>query len=224
MNGGRSMYDQYSNTGKIFSGVGLSCMCSAWPVLLVLSSVGAVRMVGPPASTRTVRLDALLSSCIHASLRGSEQIRAVQGRRAAAGGALEVARKIEDDPRSALTEADLAAQHAIVGALREHWGDALTIVGEEDEADGGATRFDSTPNGEPLRIDLCPPAFDSASDVALSDVCLFVDPLDGTREFVEGRRTPKNISLSHTHTQRQGPPMRQTRTSPPTCHTPFSHI
>ena len=202
-------------------------MCSAWPVVLVLSSVGAVRMRGPPASTPTVRLDALLSSCIHASLRGCEQIRAVQGRRAAAGGVLEVARKIEDDPRLALTEADLAAQHAIVGALREQWGDALTIVGEEDEADAVATRFESTPHGsEPLRIDLCPPAFDSASTVALSDVCLFVDPLDGTREFVEGRRRrkkKKSIALSHAHTQTSPPHAPNTHKSP-TCHTPLAHL
>lgn len=56
-----------------------------------------------------VSLRALLSACADAALRGCEEIRAVQHARASGS---EVASKLKDadDPRSALTAADLAAQ------------------------------------------------------------------------------------------------------------------
>ena len=41
--------------------------------------------------------------------------------------------KITDDPRSALTAADLAAQAADVGALTDAWP-GLRIIGEEDDS------------------------------------------------------------------------------------------
>ena len=41
--------------------------------------------------------------------------------------------KDETDHRSALTEADCAAQRAIIGSLRAEWGNGLQIVGEEDD-------------------------------------------------------------------------------------------
>ena len=99
--------------------------------------------------------------------------------------------------RSALTAADLAAQAAVVDALGQAWP-GLCIVDEEDlacdmESTGrvcsSETRRSPTPTA-PLQRDLCdfveavPPESRAAR---LEDITVFVDLLDGTREFVEGR-------------------------------------
>ena len=60
-----------------------------------------------------VSLVDLLSTCVDAAQKGCEEIRAVQARRASSGQLASTMKDI-DDPRSALTEADLAAQKAIV--------------------------------------------------------------------------------------------------------------
>ena len=83
-----------------------------------------------------VVLPELLSTCIDAASRGCGEIRRVQKKRASSGGSLDVTLKDETDARSALTEADVAAQKAIVDALRAEWP-GLCIVGEEDESGGG---------------------------------------------------------------------------------------
>ena len=77
-----------------------------------------------------VKLSSLLSTCVDACQRGCEQIRTVQSRRDLNGLAVDL--KEQGDPRSALTEADTAAQVAIVGALRAQWP-GICVVGEEDE-------------------------------------------------------------------------------------------
>ena len=133
---------------------------------------------GPP--TR-ISLSALLSTCVDAAGRGCAAIRAVQAKRADGGG-LDVSRKIADDPKSALTEADLAAQAAIVSALQAEWP-GLRIVGEEDDdAAAAAAIAADSPGGSlpPLRRDLCPAAA-SELEADLSDLVVFVDPLDGVR-------------------------------------------
>ena len=98
--------------------------------------------------------------------------------------------KDEGAARDALTEADLRAQSAIVDALRAAWPD-LTIVGEEED-DATAAYTSMSDGSQPLRRDLLSfpesaPRESELPSAALSDVCVFVDPLDGTREFVEGR-------------------------------------
>lgn len=86
--------------------------------------------------------------------------------------------------KSVVTQADIDAQARIIGALRQSWGDDLKIVGEEDEED-------AKPNTDGLVLDLDileglnPNLLDE--DIPLEELALFVDPLDGTREFVEGR-------------------------------------
>ena len=136
------------------------------------------------APAEDVSLVELLSTCVDAARKGCDEIRAVQHRRSTAGGALASTRKDADDPRSALTEADTAAQIAIVNALRTAWP-GLRIVGEEEEEEspdkGAALRRD-------LLDDACAPhpatiAWREPLDV----LTVFVDPVDGTREFVEGR-------------------------------------
>jgi len=133
-------------------------------------------------STESISLTTLLSTCVDACSRGCAEIRAVQSRRAL-GGELSVSRKDEDDAKSALTEADLAAQSTIVTALSSEWP-GIKIVGEEDGNEALHVGSISTS----LRQDLCSSLANSQLQRAsLGDVTIFVDPLDGTREFVEGR-------------------------------------
>ena len=159
-----------------------------------------------------ISLPELLSTCIDAAQRGCAEIRRVHNALDKSDGTIqEVDYKIVGDSRSALTAADLAAQIAVVEALERAWP-GLQIVGEEDMA--WSTECDATKSvcasdvimspmaTEPgcesgcesgssvimLRRDLCKSMMmtDDAC-VAVEDVTVFVDPLDGTREFVEGR-------------------------------------
>ena len=93
-----------------------------------------------------------------------------------------------DDPRSALTEADLNAQKAVVDRIRATWPVNLRIVGEEDEDE--TNEVDVSDPELQLRRDLC----DVSSSPSLAGwsepvevLTVFVDPVDGTREFVEER-------------------------------------
>jgi len=151
--------------------------------------------------------------------------------------------KVANDPRSALTEADLASQRVILYCLRHEWGSDLNIIGEEDSdsdsdnddagitaneakgdssGSGNGSTGDSdndkdkekdgdtdedlfqkysilTPCEKPIQSDLCSTSnltsteggSDVSSDsdvmVSLSDLTLYIDPMDGTREFVEQR-------------------------------------
>ena len=137
-----------------------------------------------------VSLTKVLSTCVDAARLGCNEIRAVQQRRQAQE-AIAVKMKDENDSRSALTEADLAAQEAIVTALRSAWP-GINIIGEEDESAGSMTApaGSSSAPQQPLRTDLCTAAGcagDDAIFLPLDELTVFVDPLDGTREFVEGR-------------------------------------
>lgn len=97
-------------------------------------------------------------------------------------GAVEGKLKEEGELRSVVTQADLDAQAKIIGCLRETWGDDLTIIGEEDENEA-TPKFD----GSALRKDLLDKKAFQDEEIPLDEISLFVDPLDGTREFVEGR-------------------------------------
>jgi 3'-phosphoadenosine 5'-phosphosulfate (PAPS) 3'-phosphatase len=142
-----------------------------------------------------VDVKTLLSTCVDAALRGCAEIRRVQKARDEAASddedAFVVTRKVATDPRSALTEADVAAQSAVVSALRASWP-RIRIVGEEDENEDAAPM--SPKKGAPLRTGLCDEAYGASGDERLkslkvdaADVTLFIDPVDGTREFVESR-------------------------------------
>ena len=153
-------------------------------MLIVIALLALPVAASTPISVRSacapspISVRALLSTCCDACALGCAAIRDVQAQRSA-GDALQVRLKTKDDPRSALTEADAAAQRAIVGALLHEWP-GLRIVGEEDDAPLPL----AAPDG--LRRDLC---VGCESDVTaeLADITLYVDPLDGTREFVEER-------------------------------------
>jgi len=177
-------------------------LLSEWCSSLSAPPISNVRrsVVAPPQ----ISLPSLLSTCVDACRRGCDEIRRVHADldRTGSGSVSTVDYKISGDPRSALTAADLAAQTAIISALESAWP-GLKIVGEEDlvcdisDAAGGTACSDPLVSGlaasapSPLRRDLCPELLPLQSSggltVALPDVTVFVDPLDGTREFVEGR-------------------------------------
>lgn len=139
--------------------------------------------------TTVVSVNELLSTCVDACARGCAEIRAVQERRIRAGGALQVDYKELADPKSALTEADSKSQAAIVHSLRHEWGPQLTIVGEEDEFVSPSSSWNDINTRAALKRNLCAGLIvkDDDDKVSLSDVIIFVDPLDGTKEFVEQR-------------------------------------
>ena len=146
-------------------------------------------------SSEMISVQQLLTDCIESCFLGCVQIREVRAR-----GISSVKSKIEGDARSALTEADVKAQAVVIGSLRKTYGVRLNVVGEEDGNE------DATPTEremcESLRNDerfgecvkeavrkACEDGgFRAGEDaVSMDDVCVFVDPVDGTREFVEGR-------------------------------------
>lgn len=154
-----------------------------------------------------VQIGPLLSTCVDACQRGCEEIRRVQATRESSDDKElqgEVVLKDANDSRSVLTEADKAAHRAIVGALRAEWlgGDGasaaddddkalrMSIVGEEDD-DEELNRSLAGATFDPLDRDRFEdeiPFDESGADaIDASRVAVFVDPLDGTREFVEGR-------------------------------------
>ena len=87
-----------------------------------------------------------------------------------------------DEIKSVVTQADFDAQARIVGALRQSWGDTLRIIGEENEED-------AKPILDGVELDklILSAANLLDEEIPIDDLVLFVDPLDGTREFVEGR-------------------------------------
>ena len=149
---------------------------------IAMPTVGAI----VAGTGETVRLVDILSTCVDAAQKGCEEIRAVQARRASTGQLASTMKDI-DDPRSALTEADLNAQKAVVDRIRATWPN-LRIVGEEDEDE--TNEVDVSDAELQLRRDLC----DVSSSPSLAGwsepvevLTVFVDPVDGTREFVEER-------------------------------------
>lgn len=150
-------------------------------------------------SNNRVQIGPLLSTCVDACLRGCHEIRKVQAARESSGkNELQEGVVLKDptDPKSALTVADTAAQHAIVGSLRAEWfededGDnTLKIVGEEDDDEELAKSLTETTFEALDRdrfVDDIPSDESGGDGIDANRVTIFVDPLDGTREFVEGR-------------------------------------
>eukprot|EP00177_Eucheuma_denticulatum_P001315 GFKZ01002388.1.p1 GENE.GFKZ01002388.1~~GFKZ01002388.1.p1 ORF type:complete len:809 (-),score=110.08 GFKZ01002388.1:420-2765(-) len=139
-----------------------------------------------PPTTRlpTLDLSALLSVCIEAAHRASTVIREVQAARVD-GTPLSATYKDLSDPRSALTVADLRAQAVIVPFIRRHFPE-LAIIGEEDEAE--MPPAEDLPTFEPFEVSevgVVVPEW--LRYPVLDDVCVFCDPLDATRQFVEQR-------------------------------------
>ena len=79
------------------------------------------------------------------------------------------------------TEADRAVERLIVSSLKTQFPQ-ISVIGEEDEI------FDLEKN---IISEKCPNVLEKvfpneALNVSENDICVWVDPLDGTAEFVEG--------------------------------------
>jgi len=138
-------------------------------------------------TSNNLSLKDLLSTCYTLSSHACGIIRKVQAKRETEGAeALNATLKDENDSRTYLTEADTAAQELIWNGLRSVYGPHLSIVGEEDAVEEEANwsiKEDSI--GAKVLNDYHIP--EDIQQLAFSDVVVFVDPVDGTREFVEGR-------------------------------------
>lgn len=128
--------------------------------------------------TETIDIGELLCACKDAVERACDIIRSVQ----ASGQSLCTTFKDIKDPRSALTIADQRSQHVIVGTLRREYP-GLCIIGEEDQEDVIEDDVARLKRGYVDGIDMA----EEFRRVDLEEVCVFVDPVDGTLEFVEGR-------------------------------------
>ena len=184
--------------------VALSCVCllARTQALVLPAAGGTPRRFARHATSRpimaesssqpaTVDITQLLGCCVCACERAAAVIRAVESkRRSATTGAIEGAvLKDASDSRSYLTEADTAAQKVIMQTLRGAFP-AVTIIGEEDEEEADTTEAPAAP-GLSATAARVASEFEGAPAslraVPAGDVCVFVDPVDGTKEFVEGR-------------------------------------
>ena len=176
------------------------------------------------STTNIISINKLLSTCADACSRGCQVIRFVNEKRNRVqtattddvhtnttnddgNGKFNVVYKVADDPRSALTEADVSSQCVILHCLRDQWGDELNIIGEEDDSpsDEKASSTDQvvandedlfkrynvpTPKDLSIRNNLCTSQGSQNNDdvmLSMNDLTLYIDPMDGTREFVEQR-------------------------------------
>uniref|UniRef100_A0A7S1SR38 3'(2'),5'-bisphosphate nucleotidase 1 n=1 Tax=Tetraselmis chuii TaxID=63592 RepID=A0A7S1SR38_9CHLO len=97
----------------------------------------------------------------------------------------------EADPQ---TLADLAAEKCIINGLARAFP-GLTVVGEEGLATSDSGAEDVVDEGSgPTTLKFIPTLFEDGmvpadlldTSIQLEDVCVWVDPLDGTQEFVDG--------------------------------------
>ena len=133
-------------------------------------------------ASKRVSVSRLTAACVDAARRGCAEIRRVQAK-----GIKKIDYKVAGDARSALTEADVRAQRVVTGSLIKTFGQGLSILGEEDGNEDAAVVDVSSI--EPLNCDIVSFAsVDEKDDIVLMEnCCIIVDPVDGTREYCEGR-------------------------------------
>eukprot|EP00960_Hanusia_phi_P042578 755579-Hanusia_phi.AAC.6 len=134
-------------------------------------------------SSGKVDMRELLGCCVYACERAGEIIRDVERRREQ-GKLAGTMLKDASDSRSYLTEADTSAQRAILEILRGSFPQ-ISIIAEEEEEEDKLQEAEGRPYQlPPVELGDVP---DQLKSVAAEDICVFVDPVDGTKEFVEGR-------------------------------------
>lgn len=155
--------------------------------------------VAPPGTGPATRVNVgvVLAACTDAASRAVAVIRAVQLDREKPGTSFRVEYKDVSDPRTALTVADKCAQAVIVKSLRASFP-GVSIVAEEEEEEADGMQLDpeaqSYCNLEafdvPLRMDQLAgmETPDELRDVLLTDICVCIDPVDATHQFVLAER------------------------------------
>ena len=148
-----------------------------------------------------IDLHALLSECCKLALLAGKVIQEVHRERVAGGNSVLGGHLKEDgDAKSVATIADIRAQRVIVTSLRRKFP-GLCIVGEEEEdetiLDGGAENTETNTEEyltvHPFFASHCLDSLGGTGDsgslklLRLDSVVVYIDPLDGTHEFVEGR-------------------------------------
>jgi 3'(2'), 5'-bisphosphate nucleotidase len=155
----------------------------------------------------TFDLKKLMSACIYLARRGGDIIKEEHNKGIISLNAHN--KKTEGDTRTVtemeahevLTVADGRAQDAIITSLRSLFGPNLRIVGEEGECpeEELATKWSDIINDdEQLQHAALLHPFNNVplqlkESLTAADVCLWIDPLDGTKEFVLGNLT--NVSV-----------------------------
>eukprot|EP00027_Filamoeba_sp_ATCC50430_P003523 CAMPEP_0168545324 /NCGR_PEP_ID=MMETSP0413-20121227/2900_1 /TAXON_ID=136452 /ORGANISM="Filamoeba nolandi, Strain NC-AS-23-1" /LENGTH=301 /DNA_ID=CAMNT_0008575419 /DNA_START=8 /DNA_END=913 /DNA_ORIENTATION=+ len=120
----------------------------------------------------TINLGVLLSVCIDAAVKAGEIIRKVWK-----SNDLQIQDKGVDD---LFTKADVQSQQLIMALLRKKFGSNLALVGEEECE---IPETNETPVENLVDLTKVPAAYQNAT---LKDVCVFIDPLDATKEFTLG--------------------------------------
>jgi len=128
------------------------------------------------SGSRSVLLD-VLSSSVAIADRAGEIVRDVLRQ-----GDLGIVEKTGADDLQ--TQADRSAQNCILASLAAQYP-GLTVVGEEGELDMSEVKPDwVVTSQDPEALKLAVP--EQWRDVALSELTVWVDPLDGTKEFTQG--------------------------------------
>ena len=150
------------------------------------------RLPRPAMVEAEVSLRSLVSQCVELAQRAGTLIRGISDKASTEEG--REALRLHDkgsatgnfDPQ---TVADRQAQRCIVENLRALYGTSLRVVGEE-----GNLGLEDSADGDPIEIRepsaaLLHDVWLDSGDVVLplSELCIWVDPLDGTKEFTEGR-------------------------------------
>eukprot|EP01134_Creolimax_fragrantissima_P003459 CFRG3459T1 len=118
----------------------------------------------------------LVATGLEASQRAGVVIRSIL-----ADGALKEVQKGIDDPQ---TEADRQAQVVLVSSFKSQWP-MLKVIAEEGTLGhtGFYTQDTSTNLDSKILSKPCP---DKLKDIKLDEVVVWIDPLDGTKEFTQG--------------------------------------
>jgi len=120
----------------------------------------------------TISLRHLISACLDLAEKGGDIARQV-----VRSGFLDI--KEKRGPEDLFTVADLRVQAEIVGSLLKLWPN-LTIVGEESVTPDGKVEVDLT------RLDNVPIDEKVITVYPVSQVTVYIDPIDATMEFTKG--------------------------------------